>query len=141
MEWHFRNDPVSSTHLDVYKRQGGRISVEETTGPAKNRAAHIGGPAAGAGGGAAAVSYTHLDVYKRQLQDSHWAGGSIGYFPSYAIGSAYGAQYLLEMQKDFDVGKIRSKRMTGIFDSTETCSRVSCSCVAKGCAASISSFM
>lgn len=23
------------------------------------------------------------------LQDSHWAGGSIGYFPSYAIGSAY----------------------------------------------------
>ena len=26
------------------------------------------------------------------LQDSHWSGGSIGYFPSYALGSAYGAQ-------------------------------------------------
>ncbi|MBR2048194.1 MAG: carboxypeptidase M32 [Oscillospiraceae bacterium] len=26
------------------------------------------------------------------LQDSHWAGGMIGYFPSYALGSAYGAQ-------------------------------------------------
>ena len=30
------------------------------------------------------------------LQDSHWANGNIGYFPSYAIGSAYGAQYLLD---------------------------------------------
>lgn len=28
------------------------------------------------------------------LQDSHWSGGSIGYFPSYALGSAYGAQML-----------------------------------------------
>lgn len=37
------------------------------------------------------------------LQDSHWSGGGIGYFPSYAIGSAYGAQYLHEMSKDFDV--------------------------------------
>ena len=26
------------------------------------------------------------------LQDSHWSSGSIGYFPSYALGSAYGAQ-------------------------------------------------
>ena len=34
--------------------KGGRISVEETEGTAKNRAAHIGSPAAGAGGGAAA---------------------------------------------------------------------------------------
>ena len=49
------------------------------------------------------------------LQDSHWAGGSIGYFPSYAIGSAYGAQYLLEMQKDFDVFEaVRSGRLTKI---------------------------
>ncbi len=39
------------------------------------------------------------------LQDSHWANGNIGYFPSYAIGSAYGAQYLLEMQKDLDGGR------------------------------------
>lgn len=39
------------------------------------------------------------------LQDDHWSGGGIGYFPSYAIGSAYGAQYLMEMNKDFDVKK------------------------------------
>lgn len=34
------------------------------------------------------------------LQDSHWSGGSIGYFPSYALGSAYGAQMLSVMTKD-----------------------------------------
>ncbi len=37
------------------------------------------------------------------LQDMHWADAYIGYFPSYAIGSAYGAQYLREMMKEFDV--------------------------------------
>ena len=37
------------------------------------------------------------------LQDSHWANGNIGYFPSYALGSAYGAQLLHEMEKEFDV--------------------------------------
>lgn len=31
------------------------------------------------------------------LQDTHWAGGMIGYFPSYALGSAYGAQMLAKM--------------------------------------------
>ena len=34
------------------------------------------------------------------LQDSHWSGGSIGYFPSYALGSAYGPQMLDRMEKD-----------------------------------------
>lgn len=34
------------------------------------------------------------------LQDSHWSGGAIGYFPSYALGSAYGAQMLHKMQED-----------------------------------------
>ena len=37
------------------------------------------------------------------LQDSHWSGGLIGYFPSYALGSAYGAQMLQNMEKDVDV--------------------------------------
>ena len=37
------------------------------------------------------------------LQDSHWSGGSFGYFPSYALGSAYGAQMLANMEKDIDV--------------------------------------
>ena len=34
------------------------------------------------------------------LQDSHWSGGMIGYFPSYALGSAYGVQMLRVMEKD-----------------------------------------
>lgn len=34
------------------------------------------------------------------LQDSHWSGASFGYFPSYALGSAYGAQMLRAMEKD-----------------------------------------
>lgn len=34
------------------------------------------------------------------LQDSHWSGGSIGYFPSYALGSAYGPQMLDRMEQD-----------------------------------------
>ena len=37
------------------------------------------------------------------LQDSHWSGGSFGYFPSYALGSAYGAQMLHNMEQDIDV--------------------------------------
>ncbi len=37
------------------------------------------------------------------LQDSHWSGGSFGYFPSYALGSAYGAQMLRNMERGMDV--------------------------------------
>lgn len=37
------------------------------------------------------------------LQDSHWSGGNIGYFPSYALGSAYGAQLLKKMRETVDV--------------------------------------
>lgn len=37
------------------------------------------------------------------LQDTHWAGGTFAYFPSYAIGSAYAAQYLHAMEGEFDV--------------------------------------
>ena len=34
------------------------------------------------------------------LQDMHWPNGLIGYFPSYALGSAYGAQMLHFMEQD-----------------------------------------
>lgn len=33
------------------------------------------------------------------LQDTHWSGGSFGYFPTYALGSAYDAQYVPAMQR------------------------------------------
>lgn len=37
------------------------------------------------------------------LQDSHWSGAAIGYFPAYAIGSAYASQIYAAMNKNFDV--------------------------------------
>lgn len=37
------------------------------------------------------------------LQDSHWSGGAFGYFPSYALGSAYGAQMVRCMEQEIDV--------------------------------------
>lgn len=43
------------------------------------------------------------------LQDSHWSGGSIGYFPSYALGSAYGAQFLKKMKETIDIDAELSK--------------------------------
>ena len=39
------------------------------------------------------------------LQDSHWASGLFGYFPSYALGNAYGAQFLAKMKETVDVDK------------------------------------
>ena len=47
--------------------------------------------------------YLGVDVpndAKGCLQDSHWAGGMLGYFPSYALGSAYGPQMLNKMEED-----------------------------------------
>ena len=38
------------------------------------------------------------------LQDSHWSGGMFGYFPSYALGSAYGPQMLHQME--LDIGSV-----------------------------------
>ncbi|MBQ8408120.1 MAG: carboxypeptidase M32 [Clostridia bacterium] len=43
------------------------------------------------------------------LQDSHWSGGGIGYFPSYALGSAYGAHLLAKMKETVDVDKCLSE--------------------------------
>ena len=52
------------------------------------------------------------------LQDSHWSGGMIGYFPSYALGSAYGPQMLKKMEEDIgdvyaDVAKGDLSKVTG----------------------------
>lgn len=43
------------------------------------------------------------------LQDSHWSSGLIGYFPSYALGSAYGAQMLKVMERDISVWELVAK--------------------------------
>ena len=33
------------------------------------------------------------------LQDTHWSGGAVGYFPTYALGTAYAAQFLRALSK------------------------------------------
>ena len=65
--------------------------------------------------------YLGIDVPNDRLgclQDSHWSGGSIGYFPSYALGSAYGAQMLQVMTQELgdiyaDIEKGDLSRITG----------------------------
>ena len=50
--------------------------------------------------------YLNLDVVKDEdglLQDVHWSGGAFGYFPTYALGSAYAAQIYYAMLKEFDL--------------------------------------
>ncbi len=47
--------------------------------------------------------YVGLDVPDdRQgvLQDIHWSSGAIGYFPTYALGNLYGAQFFAQAQSD-----------------------------------------
>ena len=34
------------------------------------------------------------------LQDIHWSGGMIGYFPTYALGNVYGLQFTSRLRKD-----------------------------------------
>ncbi|MCB9809678.1 carboxypeptidase M32 [Candidatus Peribacteria bacterium] len=36
------------------------------------------------------------------LQDVHWAHGSMGYFPTYSLGTLYAAQYMVAMQRELD---------------------------------------
>ena len=49
------------------------------------------------------------------LQDSHWSGGSFGYFPSYALGSAYGVQMLRRMEEEQDVwGRVAEGDLSGV---------------------------
>lgn len=40
------------------------------------------------------------------MQDVHWAAGLVGYFPSYALGSAYSAQIFNSMKKDMNIDEV-----------------------------------
>lgn len=46
---------------------------------------------------------------KGVLQDSHWSSGSFGYFPTYALGNAYGAQMAERMKQDVDIAECCAK--------------------------------
>ncbi|MBX9890444.1 MAG: carboxypeptidase M32 [Amoebophilaceae bacterium] len=41
------------------------------------------------------------------LQDTHWASGSFGYFPTYALGNIYAAQYFTAFSAAFPDWKVR----------------------------------
>ena len=47
------------------------------------------------------------------LQDVHWSGGSFGYFPTYALGSGYAAQFIHAMRKDLDIEACMSNNEFG----------------------------
>jgi carboxypeptidase Taq len=44
------------------------------------------------------------------MQDTHWASGSYGYFPSYAIGNIYDGMFLKKMNRDVPGWRKRLKR-------------------------------
>ena len=50
--------------------------------------------------------FDYLPKNKKEgaFQDIHWTS-SFGYFPSYALGNAYGAMFLDRMKKDIDLAK------------------------------------
>jgi len=37
------------------------------------------------------------------LQDTHWGIGAVGYFPSYSVGTAFGAQMMHKMRQSIDI--------------------------------------
>ncbi len=56
------------------------------------------------------------------LQDMHWSGGSIGYFPTYALGSIYAAQLFNQLETDQPdtIEKIRKGEFTSILSWLRT---------------------
>lgn len=57
------------------------------------------------------------DDKRGALQDSHWSGGAFGYFPSYAVGSAYAAQIYSAMVKEIDIeGAVRVGELTPVIN-------------------------
>ncbi|MDR2867062.1 MAG: carboxypeptidase M32 [Acholeplasmatales bacterium] len=54
------------------------------------------------------LKYLGVEITNDQegiLQDIHWAGGSFGYFPTYALGSAFASQFYQALAREIDVEK------------------------------------
>lgn len=52
------------------------------------------------------LGITPKDDVDGVLQDVHWSAGLMGYFPTYALGSAYAAQFYYTMIKEIDLDQI-----------------------------------
>jgi len=51
------------------------------------------------------------------LQDIHWPMGAFGYFPTYALGNLYSAQFTAKMNKEIDVEKsLENGKLISILD-------------------------
>jgi carboxypeptidase Taq len=50
------------------------------------------------------------------LQDVHWSGGMLGYFPTYALGSAYAAQIYYAMKKDLNIEALIKERKIDVIN-------------------------
>jgi carboxypeptidase Taq len=55
------------------------------------------------------LGVTPRDDAEGVLQDVHWSGGTAGYFPSYALGTAYAAQIHRAMRRELDVDALVSR--------------------------------
>jgi carboxypeptidase Taq len=53
-------------------------------------------------------------VSKGILQDIHWSQGLFGYFPSYALGNAFGAQLYFHMKKEMDFDQLLRDGKMGV---------------------------
>jgi carboxypeptidase Taq len=49
------------------------------------------------------LGLTPPDDTRGCLQDIHWSGGAIGYFPTYTLGNLYAAQFFEQARKDLDL--------------------------------------
>ncbi|WP_159649925.1 carboxypeptidase M32 [Erysipelothrix aquatica] len=63
------------------------------------------------------LKLTPASVSEGILQDIHWSDASFGYFPTYALGTAYAAQFMAAMEKNLDVEQtLRDGNLSLIFD-------------------------
>jgi carboxypeptidase Taq len=61
------------------------------------------------------LGLTPPDDSKGCLQDVHWSGGAIGYFPTYTLGNLYAAQFFQQARKD--LGDLDGQFARGEFSS------------------------
>lgn len=61
------------------------------------------------------LGITPPDDREGVLQDVHWSHGAIGYFPTYALGNLYGAQFTAAMEAE--LGELAPRIQQGDFDT------------------------
>ncbi len=60
------------------------------------------------------LGLTPPDDARGCLQDIHWSGGGIGYFPTYSLGNLYAAQFFEQARQE--VGDLNAQFAEGVFE-------------------------